>query len=116
MIPGLLQQRLLHSKLQAEEATASLNKTSEIPSWLGAEKQLMNYSVQYPSQQRKLTIYFNEHFPYHIAGWEETYPDGFGKNKQTLTTRAVKDKALIIDYWNHNKNIDTVLRDSLGVN
>lgn len=116
MIPGLLQQRLLHSKLQAEDATASLNKTSEIPSWLGTENQLMSYSVQYQSQQRTLTIYFNEHFPYNIAGWEESYLDGFGKDKKVLTTKAVKNKTLIIDYWNHHNNSDAALRDSLGLN
>lgn len=116
MIPGLLQQRLLHSTLQAEEANTSLNKISEIPAWLGTEKQLMSYSIQYKNQQRTLTIYFTENFPYTIAGWEESYPDGFGKDKKILSTRAVKDKTLIIDYWNHNKNIDAVLRDSLGLN
>lgn len=115
MIPGILQQRLLHSNLQSEEATASLNKISESVPWLGTDKKLMSYSVQYQSQQRTLTIYFNENFPYEIVGWEESYPDGFGKNKQTLTTRAVKNKALIIDYWNHNKNADLILRDSLGL-
>lgn len=116
MIPGLLQQRLLHSDLQDEEATASLNEVSEPVSWLGTNNQLMSYSVQYKSRQRTITIYFTENFPYEIAGWEESYPDGFGENKQTLTTRAVKDKVLIIDYWNHNKNADLILRDSLGLN
>lgn len=116
MIPGLLQQRLLHNNVQAEEAITSLSKISEIPSWLGAEKQLMSYSIQYKNQQRTLTIYFSENSPYAITGWEESYPDGFGKDKKVLTTRAVKNKTLIIDYWNHHNNNDAALRDSLGLN
>lgn len=116
MIPGLLQQRLLHSNLQAEEASASLNKISGTPSWLRTEKQLTSYSIQYKNQQRTLTIYFGENFPHAIAGWEESYPDGFGKDKKTLTTRAIKNKTLITDYWNHNNNSDAALRDSLELN
>lgn len=116
MIPGLLQQRLLHSNLQAEDARASLNKISESPSWLGTEKQLMCYFIQYKNQQRTLSIYFSENFPHAIAGWEESYPDGFGKDKKTLTTRAIKNKTLITDYWNHNNNSDAALRDSIRLN
>lgn len=116
MIPGLLQQRLLHSNLQVEEATTSLSKISETPSWLGTENQLMSYSIQYKNQQRILTIYFGKNFPHAIEGWEESYPDGFGKDKKTLTTRAVKNKVLMSDYWNHNNNSDAALRDSLGLN
>jgi len=32
-----------------------------------------------------------------------------------LTTRAVKNKTLITDYWNHHNNSDGALRDSLGL-
>lgn len=116
IIPGLLQQRLLHTNLQAEDAKTSLVKVSEIPAWLRAEKNLMSYSISYKEKQRTLTIYFNETFPHAIAGWEESYPDGFGKDKKILTTRAVKDKMLITDYWNHHNNSDAALRDSLGLN
>ncbi len=116
MIPGLLQQRLLHSPLQAEEATASLIELAEVPSWLGQEKQLMSYTIEYASQQRKLMLYFTKDFPFSIAGWEENYLSGFGKNKKMLTTRAVKNKVLITDYWNHNNNSDAAFRDSLGLN
>ncbi len=115
IIPGLLQQRLLHTNLQAEDATTSLVKVSEIPSWLGADKNLMSYSITYKEKQRTLTIYFSEGFPHAIAGWEEIYPDGFGKDKKLLTTRAIKDKTIITDYWNHHNNSDAALRDSLGL-
>ncbi|HET6243159.1 MAG: hypothetical protein H0V01_07745 [Bacteroidetes bacterium] len=115
IIPGLLQQRLLHTNLQAEDAGASLVNVSEIPSWIGAEKNLMSYSITYKEKQRTLRIYFSEGFPHAIAGWEESYPDGFGKDKKTLTTRAVKDKTIITDYWNHHHNSDAALRDSLDL-
>ncbi len=115
IIPGLLQQRLLHTDIQSEDATASLVKVAEIPSWLGIEKNLMRYSINYEEKQRTLTIYFSGRFPHAIAGWEESYPDGFGKDKKILTTRAVKDKTLNTDYWNHNNNSDATLRDSLDL-
>ncbi|MBA3285970.1 MAG: hypothetical protein H0U27_13060 [Nitrosopumilus sp.] len=115
IVPGLLQQRLLHSNLQAENATVSLAKASETPSWLGSEKNLMSYSIAYKEKQRTLTIYFSDAFPHAIAGWEESYPDGFGKDKKILTTRAVKVKTIITDYWNQNNNSDAALRDSLGL-
>lgn len=115
IIPGLLQQRLLHTNLQAEDATASLVKVSETPSWLETERNLMSYSITYKGKQRTMTIYFSEGFPHAIAGWEESYPDGFGKDKKILTTRAVKDKTLITDYWNRNNNSDAALRDSLDL-
>ena len=115
MIPGLLQQRLLHTNIQAEDATASLMTISEIPAWLGAENNLMSYSIAYKEKQRRLTIYFSKIFPHAIAGWEESYPDGFGKDKKILTTRAIKAKTLMIDYWNHHDNSDTTLRDSLDL-
>jgi hypothetical protein len=115
IISGLLQQRLLHTDLQAVDAIGSLTKVSETPLWLGAEKNLMRYSITYKEAQRTLTIYFGEEFPHTIAGWEESYPDPFGKEKKTLTTRAVKDKTVITDYWNHHNNSDAALRDSLDL-
>lgn len=115
IIPGLLQQRLLHSNLQEEEATVSLNKISKTPTWLTTEMQLMSYSIKYNSIQRTITIYFSQNFPYAIAGWEESYPDPFGKENKILTTRAVKNKTLIIDYWNHHNNSDSAFLDSLDL-
>ena len=88
---------------------------SEIPAWLGAENNLMSYSIAYKEKQRRLTIYFSKVFPHAIAGWEESYPDGFGKDKKILTTRAIKDKTLLTDYWNHHDNSDITLRDSLDL-
>ncbi len=115
IIPGLLQQRLLHSNLQAEDAIASLSKISEIPLWLGTEKILMSYSIVYKEKKRTLTMYFSDTFPHAIAGWEESYPDGFGREKKILSTRAVKVKTLITDYWNQNNSGAAFLRDSLGL-
>jgi hypothetical protein len=116
VIPGLLQQRLLHSNLQEEKAFATLEKSTKAPQWLATERPLMQYALNYEALQRKLTIYFNQGFPYEIAGWEESYPDPFGKVKHLLTTKAVKNKTLMLDYWNHHDKKDAALRDSLGLN
>lgn len=115
MLPGFLSQRLLHTEMKAEKAIVKNNLIPDesVYEWLGKGTKLKMLSVQYPEQERTLKIYFAEKFPYQIIGWEETYLDGFGTNKKKLTTRAIKKKTLFIDYWNHNKNADTALRDSL---
>lgn len=115
MIPGLLQQRLLHTNIQAEEAVTELTKKGQTPAWLGSDLQAMRYSIQYKNQQRVIDIYFTEKFPFSILGWEESYPDGFGQDKKVLTTRAIRNKVLLSDYWNHHNTIDAGLRDSLGL-
>jgi hypothetical protein len=60
-----------------------------------------------------LQIYFKSIFPYEILGWQETYPDGFGKNKKMLTTKAVLKKTIWLDYWKHNSINDSTYRDTL---
>jgi len=115
VIPGLLQQRLLHTDLGVEDAMITLKKVAENPSWIGSENNLKSYSIFYKEKQRTLTMYFSEAFPYTIAGWEESYLDGFGKDKKMLTTKAIKVKRIMSDYWYHNKKSDAALRDSLGL-
>lgn len=75
----------------------------------------MIYTIQYKDNDRTLVIYFQKDFPYEIVKWEETYQDGFGKDAKKLTTKAVKNKSIMIDYWNKNKSTDAYLRDLLGL-
>lgn len=116
IIPGLLQQRLLHSTMQAENATATLETVKNKPLWLTTNVlDLSCYSVSYPQMQRSISIYFQQKFPYTIEGWEETYLDPFGKAPKVLETKAVKLKTILSDYWNHHNKEDQSLRDSLGL-
>lgn len=117
LIPALLTQRLRHTQLQPQKATATLTKIEKAgkPQWISEEEKLMTYQLYYPDENRKLTIYFGEGFPHHIVGWEETYKDGFGDNAQLLTTRAIRKKRLLTDYWTKNKREHAYLRDSLGL-
>ena len=46
-----------------------------------------------------------------IEGWEETYPSGSGP----LTTRAVKKKRRMLDYWRRHDLDDARFRTELGL-
>lgn len=117
LIPGLLTQRLRHTIIRSQTANISLKDeiSGELSEGSDKTEEIMSYTIQYKDDDRTLVIYFQKNFPYQIVKWEETYTDGFGENAKKLTTIAVKDKTIMIDYWNKNKNTDTYLRDSLGL-
>jgi hypothetical protein len=110
LIPGLLWQRLSHSQLQKEDAVLTLSKAD---SFFIKDPAVQLYTIYYPAAQRTLQIYFAASFPYAILGWQETYPDGFGKSKKMLTTKAVRKKTIWLDYWKHNALVDSTYLDSL---
>jgi len=110
LLPGLLWQRLSHTELKEEEAVLTLSKAD---TFYTKDSTVQMYSIQYPAAQRVLQIYFKSIFPYEILGWQETYPDGFGKNKKMLTTKAVLKKTIWLDYWKHNSINDSTYRDTL---
>ncbi|MEO5646864.1 MAG: hypothetical protein ABIQ56_00800 [Chitinophagaceae bacterium] len=109
ILPGLLWQRLSHNSIRKENAVLSLSGAGSN----GMDSSIKIYSIEYPSSDRTLKIYFNDFFPYEILGWEETYPDGFGKDKKMLTTKAVRKKITWLDYWKHNALADSTYRDTL---
>lgn len=104
IIAGTFYQRLGHTALQVEQAEARLETAQN------GEKA---YTLTYP--ERTLTIRFKAAFPHEIMGWEETYTDGFGPNAQRLTTRAVRDESMMVDYWTRNSNADIELRNALNL-
>ncbi len=110
LLPGLLWQRLSHTELKAEEAVLTLSKAD---TFFIKDSTAQMYTVHYPAAQRTLQIYFQAAFPHQILGWQEKYPDGFGKNKKILITKAVKKKTAWLDYWKHNALADTTYRDTL---
>lgn len=106
LIPGTMAARLRHKRLDP-----LLAKTKLVPyeGVLYPGKQLKAYTVEYPTDDRVLTIVFEGAFPHKIAGWEETYRS---KDK-LLTSRAVLQKTIQTDYWNHNQPADSTLRAEL---
>jgi hypothetical protein len=110
ILPGLLWQRLSHVELKAEEAVLTISKAD---SFFIKDSGVQMYTIHYPLAQRTLQIYFQSTFPYEIAGWQETYPDGFGSSKKMLTTKAVLKKKVWLDYWKRNALADSSYRDTL---
>ncbi len=110
LLPGLLWQRLSHLPVKAEEAILTL---SAADTFFLKNTGIQMYTIHYPADQRTLQIYFQQAFPYDILGWQDTYPDGFGNSKNSLTTKAVLKKKIWLDYWKHNTPADSTYRDSL---
>lgn len=110
LLPGLFWQRMSHRKMEKEDAVLSLSKADTL---FINQQEAQVYTIHYPAVQRTLQIYFQSSMPHEILGWQESYPDGFGNNKKMLTTKAVKKKTIWLDYWKHNKNIDSTYRDTL---
>lgn len=110
ILPGLFWQRFSHNEMIEQEAELTLKK---LDTAFQNEKDLQVYAIHYPETNRTLQIYFRSVTPYEIVGWQETYADGFGENKKLLTTRAIKKQTIWLDYWKHNKNIDSTYLDSL---
>lgn len=107
ILPSLIVSRLKHEEIKPVKAYATLK---EIP-----ETNEMNYLLKFPDTRRKLSITFEKNFPYEIISWEETYKSGFGSNAKELVTRAVRDKSVMLDYWNKNSTFDEVLREKMGI-
>ncbi|ELR71063.1 hypothetical protein C900_03193 [Fulvivirga imtechensis AK7] len=100
VVPGLFFTRMAHDNLKPLDTTAELIQESDTAT----------YTLTFPN--RKLSISFSAAFPYHILSWKESYNGLGGK---LLTTEAVFDKKLHIDYWSRNKTTDSYLRDSLNL-
>jgi hypothetical protein len=102
ILPGCLYLRLSHKPIETVKAKLSLEEN-------GATK---TYMIEYPSLNRKLSITFETVFPYKITAWTDTYPGIDGK---VLTTTAIKNKEMMLDYWSKHTNADAGLREDLGL-
>ena len=113
LIPGTMFLRLGHADFQAQKARAELSP--EPDSELSANP-VKKYTISFNNLNRTLDIWFEEKFPYQILAWEEQVQSGFGANKKTLTTRAVKTHSIKNAYWEKNNLADSDLREQLGLN
>tara|TARA_R110000850_G_scaffold80862_1_gene173595 strand:+ start:147011 stop:147895 length:885 start_codon:yes stop_codon:yes gene_type:complete len=95
IIPSLEYTRLRHKEIKASQAKAVLTKTDS----------LSNYTVNYPTADRTLRIWFATEPPFTIEKWEEQIANN--------TTKAQKLNDIKSDYWNKNQIKHEVLRDSL---
>ena len=92
VLPALETIRLNHTASTAMEAIARLDEGK--------------YQLDYPSIERRLTIYFSTAFPYTIEGWEETYRTK-GKNFTSTAKRIHTERR---KYWQENNASSTSLR------
>ena len=106
MIPSFEYLRLSHKPVRAYSVIGEYYTTEEFNV----------YQVTYPELKRELKIYYSRNFPYTIEKWEESYPSGFGKNPEILTTKAFKKERVRADYWNKNSNKNLPLRKKLDLN
>lgn len=108
MVPSMFSCRLSHQSPKATKAETRLEAYTDS---VFKGKNLKVYSINYPELKRKIRIVFEGDFPYQIAGWEETTLNP--SVRQSLTTRAIRKKTILDEYWSHNKPENASLRDSL---
>ena len=102
IIAGSIHQRFSHRDFAVETVNARLEPVED-------DDTLMEYTLEYKDQNRKLVVRFSQAFPHEIEGWEEHYGSGQG------ITRATRKKRIMLDYWNRNNPADEALRGELGL-
>lgn len=108
LIPSSVSGRLRHRKLDPLAATAQREAYAGV-TFKGDS--LQAYTVTYTADGTKFMIVYEGKFPYRIVGWEDTYK----QKDKLLTSRAVLQKTMLSDYWNHNAPVDSTLRKSLNL-
>ena len=101
ILPGLFFTRLNHTDLQSESAMAGKSETDST----------FNYTVNFTTLHRTLSIDFEKTFPYRILRWEEAWSE---KGRE-MQARGKLRKTFYTDYWTKNTNAHEHLRDSLGL-
>ena len=102
ILPGALYLRLSHKEISPVRAKFSL---------LSNDSNFI-YTAVFPSLERALDITIEKKFPYKILKWNDSFPGIDGK---VLTTTALLNKTMRIDYWKKHNNIDKKLRAELGL-
>ena len=106
MIPSFSYLGLMHKKTKAYNCQANIDTDSD-----GNQQ----YTLYYPELDRNMIITFESNFPHRIIRWEETYMDGYGSQKQKLSTTGEAIKTIKSAYWGKNSNADSMLRNELGL-
>ncbi len=103
LIPGLVFQRFSHIPLKAENATVSRR---------GVGSNQAEIEVAYADIGRKLTIRYQQFFPFEILGWQELQIKADGT--QELTS-AKRNTMQMLDYWSKNGSVHEGIRKDLGL-
>ncbi len=103
MIPSLIFQRFAHIPLKVEQATISKKSSGSNQAEI---------EVVYDEIGRKLTVRYQEFFPYEILSFAETWTKANGDQEVTTATRSSMQ---LMDYWNKNESIFEPLRKDLGL-
>ena len=106
MIPSFSFLGLMHKETKAYDCQASLSTDN---------KGNQQYKLFYPELDRTMIIIFESSFPHKIIRWEETYVDGYGSQRQKLSTTGEAIKTIKSAYWGKNSNADSMLRNELGL-
>tara|TARA_B100000768_G_scaffold58711_1_gene56792 strand:+ start:17182 stop:18069 length:888 start_codon:yes stop_codon:yes gene_type:complete len=106
VIPSFFYLRLKHKETQAYFCDAKITE----------DKTTSTYEMNYVGLKRKVSITFENEFPYKILGWTESYPDGWAADSPMLTTEASVLNTIQSDYWNKNSVKDSELRKELRLN
>lgn len=102
VLPGMIYLRYAHKEVKPYNATLTLKDNGSTNT----------YSVSIPELKKTLAITFEKTFPFAITGWEESYPVFSG---EILTTTAVRNNTMMVDYWEKHTNADRPLRRELGL-
>lgn len=105
MVPPMFYLRLMHKDTKAYNCKTTIKK----------ENERTQYILYYPELDRKMTMVFENNFPYRILEWYEEYADGFGQKAQKLITSGKLLKSHKSAYWHQNGHQYVYLRDSLKV-
>ena len=103
MIPSLIFQRFAHIPLKAEQATISKRD-------LGSNQS--EIEVVYSEIGRKISIRYQQFFPFEILGFTETWTKSDGKQEVTTATRT---NMQLLEYWKQNEKVYEPLRKDLGL-
>jgi len=103
LIPSLIFQRFTHLPLQAEQALISKKEVGNNQS---------EVTVAYQELGRKVSIRYQQLFPYEIVGFTESYTNAKGQVEMTTATRT---HLRMMAYWNQNEKLFEPLRNELGL-
>ncbi len=112
ILPSGMSIRLMHQGLQARKAELSKFGLREKDSIYPGEK-LAGYKIHYQDPERILRIFYENEFPYRIAGWEEHLVQENGEKR--LRVRGLRTHQIRSAYWEKNAKKFRGMRDSLGL-
>ena len=101
LLPSTQYLRLKHKESKAYAAKVNIIKSED----------LNELKIHIPELKRKVSVFYQNQFPYEIESWEESYPEG----GEIMTTSAKLKKRIMLDYWNRNSVKDSTFRNKLNL-